>query len=73
MRQSSCIVYSLFMCELRFPAVAVAISHRFPRAVSRYATLDPALCSAHSQLHRSVYKAGQRREEDGWGVAARGL
>lgn len=44
---------------------------RTPRELSRYVRFDPALCLAHSQLHRSVYKAGQRRKEDGWVVAAR--
>lgn len=39
--------------------------------ISRYLRLDPALYLAHSQLQRSVYKAEQRRTEDGWVLAAR--
>lgn len=65
------IYYTLTTYQLHFPAAGVLIGHHFPHEISRDVRLDPALCLAHSQLHRSVYKAGQRRKEDGWGVAAR--
>lgn len=57
--------------ELHFPGAAASLGRHTRREISRYVRPDPALCLAHSQLHRSVYKAGQRRTEDGWGVAAR--
>lgn len=57
--------------KLHFPWAALLIGRHTPHEISRYVRPDPALCLAHSQLLRSVYKAGQRRKEDGWGDAAR--
>lgn len=67
--RSERVYFPLNSFKLHFPAARASLVR--PHQVSRYVRLDPALCLAHSQHHRSVYKAEQRRKEDGWVVAAR--